>query len=113
MGLSSIDDVDGRGAVGVQWVLENRLVEMGLVKSTRREIPRGAGIQLFQSCRPQAREFHQISKFQKGIFIMIVIKTGTFGQPELFYPKLTRHFLQYAQNTRRPTCVGVENGIFV
>jgi hypothetical protein len=25
------------------------------------------------------------------------IKTGTFGQPELFDPKLTRHFLQYAR----------------
>ena len=37
------------------------------------------------------------------------IKTSTFGQPELFDPKLTRHFLQYAQNTRRPTCAGVEN----
>jgi hypothetical protein len=41
------------------------------------------------------------------------LKTGTFGQPELFDPKLTRHFLQYAQNTRRPTCAGVENRIFV
>jgi hypothetical protein len=25
------------------------------------------------------------------------IKTGIFGQPELFDPKLTRHFLQYAR----------------
>ena len=33
----------------------------------------------------------------------LCIKTGTFGQPELFDPKLTRHFLQYAQNTHRPT----------
>ena len=40
---------------------------------------------------------------------MTRFKTGTFGQPELFDPKLTRHFLQYAQNTRRPTCTGVEN----
>jgi hypothetical protein len=41
------------------------------------------------------------------------IKRGIFGQLELFDPKLTRHFLQYAQNTRRPTCAGVDNRIFV
>jgi hypothetical protein len=26
------------------------------------------------------------------------IKTGTFGQPELFDPELARHFLQYARH---------------
>jgi hypothetical protein len=26
-----------------------------------------------------------------------VIKSGIFGQPDLFDPKLTRHFLQYAR----------------
>jgi hypothetical protein len=32
--------------------------------------------------------------------LLSFLKTGTFDQPELFDPKLTRHFLQYAQNTR-------------
>jgi hypothetical protein len=47
--------------------------------------------------------------FRRFQLAAYTIKTGTFGQPELFDPKLTRHFLQYAQNTRRPTCAGVEN----
>ena len=54
-----------------------------------------------------------MSGFETHLYYYYIIKTATFGQPELFDPKLTRHFLQYAQNTRRPTCAGVENRIFV
>ena len=41
-----------------------------------------------------------------------IFKTNLFCQSDLFDPKLTRHFLQFPQNTRRPIRAGVENRFF-
>ena len=36
-------------------------------------------------------------KFESATVNNMGIKSGIFGQPDLFDPKLTRHFLQYAR----------------
>jgi hypothetical protein len=57
---------------------------------------------------------HRFNHKQTEKVLHVLIKSGIFDQPDLFDPKLTRHFLQYARRAHarissswhEPACMG-------